>query len=119
MLCLARSNSDSLDNIFRLVKAKAVGGIRISPGEGGGLLDARTAIEICRLGDVKCSLACVGSRILSASCLHLAAATTNLHYACQLAEFCRFTDDPASGLEARNGKLRVPNGPGLGIEVNV
>jgi len=114
----AHESADSPESIFRLVKDKVVGCISVPVAEGG-LLEARRAIDICRLGDVKCLVACVGSRILSAACMHLVASTSNIHYACQIAEFPRFINDPATGLEVDNGVLRVPSAPGLGIEVNI
>lgn len=106
------------ENVFRLIKDGFTGCVSVGVTHGG-LREARRVADVCRLGDVKCLLACVGSSILSAASLHFVASTINIGYACQLAEFSRFVNDPARGIAIDHGVMRIPTGPGLGIELNI
>ncbi len=115
----AHESAESMEMVFRMVKERTVSCIMIYLAEMGGLRDVRLMVDLCRLGDVKCQIACVGSRILSAACMHFVASTSYIDYACQVGEFTRFQNDRASGLDVENGMLRVPKGPGLGIQVDI
>ena len=57
-----------------------------------------------------------GSQIMEAGQLHFAASTPNMFGGCELGEFAALLEDPASGLEIVNGKLKVPMGAGLGVK---
>jgi L-alanine-DL-glutamate epimerase-like enolase superfamily enzyme len=61
--------------------------------------------------------AAVGSRLLSAQAMHLAAALPKIDYACELGEFARLLDDPFEGIEIENGRLRLPEGVGSGVSL--
>ncbi len=114
----AHETVDTVDKVFQLAKSDFTGFFNVSLTLGG-FRSLKTAVDICKLAGVKCVITCIGTRLLSAASLHFAASCANLDYACQLGEFARFHNDPASGLEVENGMLRVPRGPGLGIQVNV
>jgi len=118
--CLIEAHecAKTADNVFRLMKDGFTGFVSLGVTHGG-LRETRRVADVCKLGNVKCLLACVGSSILSAASLHLAAATTNISYACQIAEFGRFVNDPASGIVVDHGIMRVPTRPGLGIELSI
>ena len=81
----------------------------------GGLQEAKTAAEICRLGNFSLRVQATGSRLLAAACMHFVAATGNISYACELGEFSRLLEDPFEGMDVENGMLRVPSAPGLGV----
>ena len=59
----------------------------------------------------------MGSRLLSAHAIHLAAALPGIAYACELGEFERLNDDPFEGIEIENGRLNLPEGPGSGVSL--
>jgi len=61
--------------------------------------------------------AAVGSRLLSAQAMHLAATLPRLDYACELGEFDRLLDDPFEGIEIENGSLALPKGVGSGVSL--
>jgi L-alanine-DL-glutamate epimerase-like enolase superfamily enzyme len=114
----ADESAQSLEDVRRLIAAEAVGRISLKLPKLGGLANARAAAALCAEANVGCRVgATVGSRILAAAALHFAAATPNIDYACELAEFARLRDDPAEGLEARAGTLAVPDTIGLGIQL--
>ncbi len=114
----ADESARSVADVFRLVSARAVDSVSLKLPKLGGLAKARAAAAICAAGGVRCRVgATVGSRLLAAAALHFAAATPNIDYACELAEFARLRDDPVEGLEVERGMLRVPQGIGVGVRV--
>ncbi|MBI4330549.1 MAG: mandelate racemase/muconate lactonizing enzyme family protein [Chloroflexi bacterium] len=110
----AHESAKTAENVFRLVKDGFAGCVSIGVTHGG-LREAKRVADICRLGKLKCLVACVGPSILSAAAMHFIASTINIGYACQLAEFSRFVNDPFRGVEIKNGAMRVPGAPGLGV----
>lgn len=107
-----------LDDVRRLVAMRAVDSISLKIPKLGGLAKTREAAAVCAAAGVRCRIgATVGSRILAAAALHLAAATPEIGEPCELAEFVRLRDDPAEGLEPVRGRLRVPRGVGLGVRL--
>jgi L-alanine-DL-glutamate epimerase-like enolase superfamily enzyme len=108
----------SLREIFELVSKRAVDAISLKIPKLGGLRNTLAAARLCEAGHIKYRLgAAVGSRVLSAQALHLACALPGVDYACELAEFDRLLDDPFEGLEAKDGMLHLPQGPGSGVRL--
>jgi len=115
MVVEADESADSLDAVFRLVAERVVDSISLKIPKLGGLRNTFAAAQICQTGNVSCRMgAAVGSRLLAAHALHLAAALPVSGYACELGEFSRLLDDPFTGIEIENGHLRVPDVPGCG-----
>ena len=82
----------------------------------GGLRNTLAAARICEAGRVDYRMgAAVGSRLLSAQAMHLAATLPGIEYACELGEFARLLDDPFEGIEIENGRLKLPEGLGSGV----
>jgi L-alanine-DL-glutamate epimerase-like enolase superfamily enzyme len=107
----------TLDEIMTLVSNRIVDAVSLKIPKLGGLRNALAAARICEAGHVKYRLgAHVGSRLVNAHAIHLAAALPGLDYACELGEFSRMYDDPFTGIEVVGGVLTVPDGPGCGVE---
>ncbi|MFC1816006.1 mandelate racemase/muconate lactonizing enzyme family protein [Thermodesulfobacteriota bacterium] len=113
----AHESALSLENIFGLVKCRAVDCINIKITQVGGFRVAKVAAAICKLGNVSVRVGTTGSRLVSAASMHFVAATENISYACELGEFSRLLDDPIDGLEVEDGILRVPSSPGVGVQM--
>ncbi len=109
---------DTPARVFSLAKTGFFGFMNLSVTLGG-LRSLKTVVDVCRLAGIKCVISCVGTRILSAASMHFIASCGHLDFACQIGEFARFNNDPATGLEIDNGMLRVSHRPGLGIQVNI
>jgi L-Ala-D/L-Glu epimerase len=113
----ADESADSLDAVFRLVSGRMVDSVSLKIPKLGGLRNTFAAAQICQAGNVSCRMgAAVGSRLLAAHALHLAAALPISAYACELGEFDRLLDDPFAGIEIENGHLHVPDAPGCGAK---
>lgn len=111
--------ADSLDRLREIVDRRAAHGVSVKLPKLGGIDRARTAIDYCRAGGVPVRIgAHVGSRLLNAAALHLAAVVDELAEPAELAEFARLEGDPAQGLDIVDGTLVLPGGPGLGVHLS-
>src|SRR5258705_12168132 len=108
----------SLADVMRLVSERIVDSVSLKIPKLGGLRNTLAAARICEAGQVAYRMgAAVGSRLLSAQAMHLAATLPRLDYACELGEFDRLLDDPFEGIEIKNGCLALPKGVGSGVSL--
>jgi L-Ala-D/L-Glu epimerase len=106
----------SLADVMRLVSERIVDAVSLKIPKLGGLRNTLAAARICEAGQVGYRMgAAVGSRLLSAQAMHLAATLPQFDYACELGEFDRLLDDPFEGIEIKNGCLALPKGAGSGV----
>ncbi|HEV7821755.1 MAG TPA: enolase C-terminal domain-like protein, partial [Burkholderiales bacterium] len=106
----------SLADVMQLVSNRVVDAVSLKIPKLGGLRNTLAAARICEAGHVQYRMgAAVGSRLLSAQAMHVAAALPHMGYACELGEFARLLDDPFEGIEIANGCLALPKGPGSGV----
>ncbi len=113
----ADESAANLADVMHLVSNRIVDSISLKIPKLGGLRNTLAAARICEAGDVRYRMgAAVGSRLLSAQAMHLAATLPQMDYACGAsAEFDRLLDDPFEGIEIENGAPRpAPEGPGSG-----
>jgi L-alanine-DL-glutamate epimerase-like enolase superfamily enzyme len=86
----------------------------------GGLTPSQKIRAICEGADMPYHLGGIATtRILDGAALHLAAACPAIAVAAEVGEFMGVAGDLASGIAVQNGMLRVPEGPGLGLELAV
>ena len=112
--------AQTLDDIRRLADHRVVDAVSLKVPKLGGLRRTREAAVLCREAGLQCRIgAHVGSRVLAAAALHVAAASPEVSDVAELGEFARLRDDPAEGIEVEGGMLRVPEGPGLGVRLRV
>ncbi len=112
----ADESASSLARVKELVEGRVVDAISLKIPKLGGLLKTMEAASICEAGGVGYRMgAAVGSRLLSAQAMHLAATLRKLEYACELGEFDRLLDDPFSGIAIENGHLALPESHGSGV----
>jgi L-alanine-DL-glutamate epimerase-like enolase superfamily enzyme len=113
----ADEGAGTVDEIMTLVAERIVDAVSLKIPKLGGLRNALAAARICEAGGVKYRLgAHVGSRLLNAHAIHLAAALPQMDYACELGEFTRMQGDPFAGIEVVDGMLAVPDRPGCGVD---
>ncbi len=111
----ADESACSVDAVYRLVSERIVDSVSLKIPKLGGLRATMAAASICAAGQISFRMgAAVGSRLLAAHALHVAAALTGPGYACELGEFARLLDDPFTGIEIEAGRLKVSDVPGCG-----
>jgi L-alanine-DL-glutamate epimerase-like enolase superfamily enzyme len=112
----ADESAGTVQDVFRIAQMRAASSVSLKVLKLGGLDNVRTAAGICQAAGIRTRMgAHVGSRLLAAAALHLAAATPAIAEPCELGEFARLRDDPFEGLEVEAGNLYVPQAPGLGV----
>lgn len=108
--------ADSLDQVFTLVRERAVDAVSLKITKLGGLRNTIAAARICEAGGVRYRIgAHVGPRLLAACAVHMAATLPHIWYACELTEFDRLLNDPFEGLDVTNGIVRLPEAAGCGV----
>jgi L-alanine-DL-glutamate epimerase-like enolase superfamily enzyme len=86
----------------------------------GGLLAAQKMRAVCEASNVPYHFGGVATtRIVDAAAVHLAVACPESAIACEVGEFMGLDGDIASGFDVVGGVARVPEGPGLGIDVDL
>ena len=88
---------------------------------GGPALQVRQQAALAAAADVACWVQmgelCLG--VLAAYSVHLQSTLENATLPCDELPFTRQADVVAGGLELENGHFRVPEGPGLGLEIDM
>jgi L-alanine-DL-glutamate epimerase-like enolase superfamily enzyme len=113
----ADEGANTVDDIMTLVSNRIVDAVSLKLPKLGGLRNALAAARICEAGNVRYRLgAHVGTRLLNAHAISLAAALPPIDYACEVGEFMRMYDDPFTGIEVVDGHIAIPDRPGCGVE---
>jgi len=106
----------TLEEIATLVGDGIVDAVSLKIPKLGGLRNAIAAARLCEVNGVKCRVgAHVGTRLLNAHGLSLAASLPKLTYACELGEFARMDGDPFAGIEVTDGHVEVSQAIGCGV----
>jgi L-alanine-DL-glutamate epimerase-like enolase superfamily enzyme len=114
----ADESASSLRRIASIIEAGAADGVSIKIPKLGGIDHALAAIRMCAQAGLQVRMgAHVGSQLLNAAAVHLAAVVPDLAEPSELAEFDRLLDDPVTGLTITNGRLDIPPGAGYGVTV--
>jgi L-alanine-DL-glutamate epimerase-like enolase superfamily enzyme len=105
---------------LRLIEADAMDAVSIKIWKMGGYYKSREIASVCSAANVAVHVgSTAGSQLMEAEQLHFCASIPNLFAGAEIGEFESLYDDPALGLTVENGKLRVPDGPGLGVDIDM
>jgi L-alanine-DL-glutamate epimerase-like enolase superfamily enzyme len=97
-----------------------VAGVSLKLIKLGGLTNALAAAELCRKLGLKVNVAAkiAESSIGAAAAVHLACAVPNVDWGVSLTHFYLAADVVREPLRLRDGAVALPDGPGLGVEVD-
>jgi len=116
----ADESAKTVSDVLRLVSTQAATSFCLKIGKMGGIGKVKKTAAICEAANVLCRMGvAAGSQLVGAANMHIIASTPNLGFAPEAGHFLEYSNDPAEGLEVKNGKVRVPTGPGLGVKVNL
>jgi L-alanine-DL-glutamate epimerase-like enolase superfamily enzyme len=101
-----------------LITQRAVHFVQFDPAACGGITEGRRIADLARTFNLPSTLHASSTSVLFAACLHLGAALAN----CASVEYHMlhqwFWDlEPEDTFTARNGYVRPPEGPGLGLAI--
>jgi L-alanine-DL-glutamate epimerase-like enolase superfamily enzyme len=107
-------------DVMRLIEANAVDAVSIKLWNVGGFTKGKEIAALCSANNILTHIASTpASRLQEAGQLHFAASTPSMFGGCELGEFDPLLEDPASGLDIVDGKLKVPMGAGLGVKLDL
>ncbi len=115
---IADESVHSARDALTVVKYNAVDGINIKLMKCGGISEAIKIVHIAESAGIPCMVGCMlESRISLTAAAHLALAFKNIKYV-DLDSYLFLKDDPVTGgMEIVDGMIRLPDKPGLGVEV--
>ena len=120
ILVEADESARNIHDVLRLLEMEAADFISIKPTEIGGLRNAKKISVLCEAANVGCLVGTTpGSQFVDAFHAHFIASTRMIVFGCEIGEFLRMTEDPVHGLEIKDGHIKVPEGAGVGVSVNL
>ena len=109
----------SLQNVRRVLESGAADMLMPDTPVSGGLIRVKKVADIAEAWDVPCLMHCSHDLGLkTAAITHLAAATPNFSGPNDTCYHGLIDDILVEPLTFRNGRIRVPLGPGLGVVVD-
>ena len=112
----ADKSASTVEQAIDLIAMRRVDGINLKVPRCGGIADVMTIGHMCDAAGITYRMgANVGSRLITAQAIHVAAALPNIVYASELAEFERLQNDPYEGLTIVDGDIMVPDEIGSGV----
>lgn len=117
---MADESLGSVHDALRLAEARAADIFSLKIHKSGGM---KNTVKIAGIAEAA-GISCFGgtsleSSIGTAACLHAYASIPNLDYGCELFGPGWLADDPVKNpLTIKDGYILVPDGPGLGVELD-
>ena len=116
---MADEGVTTANDALRLIDADAMDAVSIKIWKMAGYYKSREIAAVCSAANVRVHVgSTAGSQLMEAMQLHFCASIPDLFAGAEIGEFESLTDDPASGLNVKDGKLRVSDRPGLGIDID-
>ncbi|MFZ5634281.1 MAG: mandelate racemase/muconate lactonizing enzyme family protein [Bacillota bacterium] len=115
---MADESLKSLGDAIRLVRARAVDLFNIKLIKAGGIHPARKIAAVAEAAGINCMAGgTIQNSLIDAATAHFMAATRNIVFN-EIKSPQWIKNDIARGLEIVRGMVRVPTGPGLGMEID-
>ncbi len=107
------------DYLAEIARRRAADIVNIKVNREGGLLHAKKAAALIEIHGIEglCG-SVIHSALGDAACAHLFASTPAIVYNESGKAPAWHAEDVVTGFETRGGMVQVPDGPGLGVEVN-
>ena len=119
-LVMADQSINSVDDVYEAARRKAAGAVSIKLLKLGGIRRSRAVVEACQSVGLACHVGGTGStRLVEAAQAHFISATPGIAVPAEIAEFEELNGDLVEGFEVDRGVIRVPDGPGLGVQLAI
>jgi len=119
-LILADQSVDRAEDVYAVARLKAAGAVSIKLLKLGGIRRSMAVVKACEAAGLACHVGGTGStRLVESAQVHFISATPGIIVPAEVAEFEELEGDLVDGLEVANGAIRVPPGPGLGVNLIV
>ncbi len=119
-IVLADQSVRSPKDVFEVARAGAAKAVSIKLLKFGGIRGSLAVAEVCQSAGLTCHVGGTAtSRLVEAAQAHFVSATPAIVTPCEIGEFEELDGDPVEGLEVIDGAVRVPTGPGLGVQLKI
>jgi L-Ala-D/L-Glu epimerase / N-acetyl-D-glutamate racemase len=117
-LVLADQSVNSPQDVADVAKHGAAGAVSIKLLKLGGIRKSIAVAKACQSHGLSCHVGGTGtSRLIEAAQAHFISATPAVIVPSEIAEFEELEGDLVQGFEVVEGVVRVPSGPGLGVNL--
>lgn len=114
----ADESAQTVEDVFKLVSERAVDVVNIKLTKIGGFRNFLRAAQICEAGGIDCRVgAMFGPSLLQAAGVHAACLLRSERHASELSEHLHLDNDPFQALHVQGGYIDLPEGNGIGIEL--
>jgi L-alanine-DL-glutamate epimerase-like enolase superfamily enzyme len=115
---LADQGVQSAVEVFQVAQEKLAKAVSIKLLKFGGLKESVAAARVCEAGALISHVGgTASSRLVDAAQTHFISATSSVVTPSEVGEFDALDGDLVEGLEVIDGNVRVPTGPGLGVNL--
>jgi L-Ala-D/L-Glu epimerase / N-acetyl-D-glutamate racemase len=117
---MADEGVETSTDALRLIEAGGMDAVSIKLWKMGGYYKSREIAAVCNAANVGVHVgSTAGSQLMEAMQLHFCAAIPELFAGAEIGEFESLHEDPASGLEVKEGRLSVSDQAGLGVDIDM
>jgi L-Ala-D/L-Glu epimerase / N-acetyl-D-glutamate racemase len=117
---MADEGVETATDALRLIEAGGMDAVSIKLWKMGGYYKSREIAAVCNAANVGVHVgSTAGSQLMEAMQLHFCATLPELFAGAEIGEFESLNEDPASGLQVKQGMLAVSDRPGLGVEIDM
>lgn len=113
---MADQSANTMADAINVIKRQSADVLAVKVSKTGGILASKKFLAVAEAANMPCHIGSTATtRLLEAGSMHVAVTMKEIPYGCELGEFEGLEGDPVEGLSVKNGMLRVPEGPGLGV----
>lgn len=117
-LVLADQSINTPEDVYEVARRKAAGAVSIKLLKLGGIRRSLAVVKACQSVGLACHVGGTGStRLVEAAQAHFISATPGIIVPAEIAEFEELDGDLVDGLEVAGGEIRLPEAPGLGVNL--
>jgi L-Ala-D/L-Glu epimerase len=119
-IVLADQSVDTPEDVQRIARNSAAKAVSIKLLKLGGIQKSLAVVKACEETGLSCHVGGTGtSRLVEAAQAHFISATPAILLPSEIAEFEELDGDLVKGFEVVDGVIQVPQGPGLGVSLDI
>jgi L-Ala-D/L-Glu epimerase len=119
-IVLADQSVNTPEDVQEIARSGAANAVSIKLLKLGGIQKSLAVVKACEEAGLSCHVGGTGtSRLVEAAQAHFISATPAVLVPSEIAEFEELDGDLVKGFEVVDGVIQVPQGPGLGVSLDI